>query len=283
MPSHLKCEAGVIATEETQSAGQRAPAPVVFLHGQPGAASDWADVVEVLPPALRTVAFDRPGYRSNPRPPGTLEDNARWLLAELDAAGIRDAVLVGHSYGGGVALTAAALAPHRVRALVLVASVGPHCLDGWDRLLAAPIAGPVCAVAAWWLTPGFARQRVARIERQRGRRLEPNEFLNWESWGSARHEHGAMWRTFLTEQRELVRHLDQLEARLPLVTAPTVILSDPTDKMIPMATAYALQEGLAHSRVVPVIGGGHNLPRRNPAAVASEIVRFYDVLEQPNG
>ena len=251
------------------------------MHGQPGAASDWDDVVRELPPALENVTLDRPGYRANPRPAGSLEDNARWLLAELDAAAIADAVLVGHSYGGGVALTTAALVPDRVRGLVLVASIGPHCLDGWDRLLAAPVAGPVCALAAWWLTPWVARKRLSRIERIRQRPLASDEFLNWESWGNARHEHGAMWRTFLTEQRELVRHLDQLVDRFPRVVAPALILADPSDKMIPIATAEALHAALPGSRLVRIDTGGHNLPRRNPHAVAAEIARFYATLEPP--
>ena len=84
-------------------------------------------------------------------------------MADLDARGIERAVLVGHSYGGGVALSVAALAPERVEALVLLASVGPGCLTGWDRLLAAPVAGEVCALAAWWLTPWLARARLAAI------------------------------------------------------------------------------------------------------------------------
>ena len=44
-------------------------------------------------------------------------------------------MLVGHSYGGGIALSVAALALQRVEALVLLASVGPGCLD---RLGLAP-------------------------------------------------------------------------------------------------------------------------------------------------
>ena len=255
----------------------------MFLHGQPGAASDWAGVRGALPEATQALAFDRPGYRANPHPPGSLDDNARWLLAELDAAGIAEAVLVGHSYGGGVALTTAALAPSRVRGVVLVASIGPQCLDGWDRLLAAPIAGPICAVSAWWLTPWFARKRVERVERRRRKPLEPDELLNWESWGNARHAHGAMWRTFLIEQRELVHNLDRLEARLLLVKAPTLILADPADKMIPVATAYALQKGLPNARVVLIGEGGHNLPRRNPEAIASEIARFCTALPPRQG
>ena len=91
---------------------------------------------------------------------------ARSWLSWMRAASAR-AVLVGHSYGGGVALSVAQLAPERVEALVLLASVGPDCLTGWDRLLAAPVTGEVCAVTAWWLTPWLARARLAAIARRR--------------------------------------------------------------------------------------------------------------------
>ena len=178
---------------------------VLLLHGQPGAGSDWDAVVRALPAHLRSLALDRPGYRGSPHPPGTLSDNARWLLAELDRAGLEETILVGHSYGGGVALTAAALAPDRIRGLVLVASVGPGCLDGWDTLLAAPVAGPICAVVAWWLTPWFARKRLARIQRIGDHPMEMDQHVSWEIWGGARHEHGAMWRTFLTAARTRTR------------------------------------------------------------------------------
>ncbi len=248
-------------------------AAVVFLHGQPGAASDWDEVVRALPASTRSLALDRPGYRKNPHPAGNFADNARWILAEMDHAGIDEAILVGHSYGGGVALTAA-LASERVRGLVLVSSVGPHCLDGWDRLLAAPVAGPVCAIAAWWLTPWFARQRLARIERKRGRPLERHEYLNWRAWGHARHEHGAMWRTFLTEQRDLVHHLAELDATLEQILAPTVIIADPTDKLIPVETARALHAGLRHSRLTLFEGGAHHLPQLSPRAIAEEVAKL---------
>jgi len=252
--------------------------PVVLLHGQPGAGSDWDAVVRALPPRLRSLALDRPGYRTSPHPPGSFHDNAQWLLSELDHAEVQDAILVGHSYGGGIALTAATLAPERVRGLVLVSSVGPGCLDGWDTLLAAPIAGPVCAVAAWWLTPWFARRRLARIERIRNRPLETDEHVYWEVWGNARHQHGAMWRTFLTEQRALVRGLDQLNTRLDQIAAPTVVIADPADKMIPLATAYALHDRIPRARLVLVGEGGHHLPRRIPKIIAAEIALLAESL-----
>src|SRR5260370_37581160 len=108
-----------------------------------------------LPPTLHAVAVDRPGSSSSRQPAAGFAGNARAVLAELDSRDIARAVLVGHSYGGGVALSAASLAPHRVEALILLASVGPGCLNGWDRLLAAPGAGPASSLLAWPLTPSL--------------------------------------------------------------------------------------------------------------------------------
>jgi pimeloyl-ACP methyl ester carboxylesterase len=107
------------------------------LHGQPGSADDWQQVAARLPAQLRVVTVDRPGYGSNPQSAGGFGANARAVLDLLDSRDILQTVLVGHSYGGGVALSAASMAPHRVEAVVLLASVTPGCVNRWDRLLAA--------------------------------------------------------------------------------------------------------------------------------------------------
>ena len=117
---------------------------LVLLHGQPGSPADWQQVAGRLPAQLHAIAPDRPGYGSSQLPAGGFAANARAILDDLDARGITRAVLVGHSYGGGVALSAVRLAPGRVAALVLLASVGPGCVTGWDRLLAAPGTVTTC-------------------------------------------------------------------------------------------------------------------------------------------
>src|SRR6202050_4733261 len=126
---------------------------LVLLHGQPGSPADWQLVTRRLPAQLHAVAADRPGYGSSQLPAGGFAAHARAVLDDLDSRGVTRAVLVGHSYGGGVALSAASLAPGRVEAVVLLASVGPGCVTGWDRLLAAPGVGQLCALVAWGLRP----------------------------------------------------------------------------------------------------------------------------------
>src|SRR5260370_23991035 len=115
---------------------------LVLLHGQPGSPADWQRVMGGLPPTLHAVAVDRPGYSSSRQPAAGFAGNARAVLAELDSRDIARAVLVGHSYGGGVALSAASLAPHRVEALILLARVSPGRPTARDRLPAPPRPGP---------------------------------------------------------------------------------------------------------------------------------------------
>jgi pimeloyl-ACP methyl ester carboxylesterase len=247
---------------------------LVLLHGQPGSPADWQLVSGRLPAPLHAVAADRPGYGSSQLPAAGFAANARAVLDDLDSRGITRAVLVGHSYGGGVALSAASLAPDRVAAVVLLASVGPGCVTGWDRLLAAPGAGQLCALVAWRLTPWMARVWLARIARRRGRPLRPDEHVNWQVWGYAGYGHLPLWSTFLTEQRALLRELDELEDALASVRAPVLVLADPQDSVVPFETARRLARALPHARLQLVEGAGHHLPRRAPAVVADAIVAF---------
>lgn len=250
-----------------------------MLHGQPGLGSDWQELVSLLPAGLRVMAIDRPGYGSSLRSAGGFGANARAVVAEMEEREIDRAVIVGHSHGGGVALALAALAPERVEALVLLASVGPGCLNGWDRLLAAPVTGEVCAIAAWWLTPWLARARLAASSRRRGRPIGASEYVNWHVWGNAHYDNGQLWRTFLTEQRALVRELADLTASIEHVRQPVLLLADPRDTLVPVSTTYQLAAALPDALVELLEDTGHHVPRRGAAQAAPSITRFLTTLD----
>jgi pimeloyl-ACP methyl ester carboxylesterase len=252
---------------------------LVLLHGQPGSAADWQHVTMRLPVPLRAVAIDRPGYGASPLPPAGFAANARAVLGELDSYGIQRVVLVGHSYGGGVALAAASLAPHQIEAVVLLASVGPGCVNAWDRLLAAPGTGELCALAAWRLTPWIARARLAWFTWRYGRSPAPDEHVNWQVWAQVGRGHSSLWRTFLTEQRALVRELDELVTSVPSVKAPVLLLADPKDTLVPVSTARRLAEALPDARLQLVEDAGHHLPRRASATVADAITAFVAAVD----
>ncbi len=103
--------------------------PIVMVHGLPGSAYDWAPLAEALTGlGHRVIAYDRVGYgHSDPRTNDayTPEGNARDLLGLLASEDLRDATVVGWSYGGPVAIIAARKDPSRIGRLVLIGSGGP--------------------------------------------------------------------------------------------------------------------------------------------------------------
>ncbi|MCX4808649.1 alpha/beta fold hydrolase [Streptomyces sp. NBC_01214] len=95
--------------------------PVLLLHGQSATPAEWAPYVEALARAGRRVlAVDRmgePGYTVQRLPIGSADDTAAWLEETLIGLGLERVHLVGHSYGGCVALQHALRAPGRIVSL----------------------------------------------------------------------------------------------------------------------------------------------------------------------
>ena len=126
---------------------------VVFLHGTPGDATDWAPFLHRVPDGQHRLAVDRPGFgQSGPGAPVvTLPDQARAIAGLIARAGA-PAVLVGSSYGGPVALQLAAEHPELVAGVLLVGAAADPARErveaiqhlaarrGIARLLPRPLA-----------------------------------------------------------------------------------------------------------------------------------------------
>jgi len=110
---------------------------VVFLHGAQGDHSVWILQSRYFAHHGHAVlALDLPGHgRSEGAPLPTIEALGHWLVATLDALGVADAVLVGHSMGSLIALETAGAAPDRVRGIALVGTAFPMKVS--EALLAA--------------------------------------------------------------------------------------------------------------------------------------------------
>lgn len=236
---------------------------VLLLHGQPGSRRDWDAVLSHLPAGVTALAPDRPGYgESDERATGFL-GNADAAAALLDREGIERAVVVGHSWGGGIGLALAQHHPERVVGLVLAASVGPECLGLIDRVLAAPVAGGVLAFAGFTAlrhTLGLAPTRRA------AKRLLPSGALTATSRSLRRRD---AWRSFSVEQRLMAAELPALADGLGSISAPTVVLSGDADRIMPKATASLLAEAIPQAELVEVPGAGHLLPVDAPDVVAA--------------
>ncbi len=99
---------------------------VVLLHGWGASSQNLAGVVACLAPLFQVTAVDLPGFGWSQGPPGAwgVADYADHVRQLLDEVRIPKAALLGHSFGGRVAIRLAARHPERVGRLVLVASAG---------------------------------------------------------------------------------------------------------------------------------------------------------------
>ena len=105
--------------------------PVVIIHGVGGWAENWREVMApIAATGRRAIAVDLPGFGES-EAPGRVRhfgpNNAfypTFVVALLDALGIRSAHVVGNSMGGAVAYMTAVSAPGRVRSLTLAAAGG---------------------------------------------------------------------------------------------------------------------------------------------------------------
>ncbi len=117
------------------SRGNSTP-PVVAIHGAGGLGRYWGNQLVGLSRVKRFVTFDLPGHgRSTGPTHTTIAEGAQRVEAIMDVLNIKQAVLIGHSMGGAIALWMSRQLPDRVRALVLVGTgarlrVHPHILNG---------------------------------------------------------------------------------------------------------------------------------------------------------
>ena len=100
---------------------------VAFIHGALHDHSVWTLPARWFAHHGHAVlAVDLPGHgRTSGAPLAGIEALGAWLIALLDAAGVGQVALVGHSMGSLIALEAAAQAPARVRRLVMVGTAYP--------------------------------------------------------------------------------------------------------------------------------------------------------------
>ncbi len=110
---------------------------LLLVHGYPGGPRDYRWLAPALP-GFRVIRIQLPGMGGTPLSTGpatSVTGRAELVVQACDVLGLQDFGLVGHSMGGGIAICAAAALGPRVRALVLLASIGVrphHSLRRWN-------------------------------------------------------------------------------------------------------------------------------------------------------
>lgn len=134
--------------------GPQGPLPVVFLHSAGGDGSHFADQLAHLRRTRRALAVDLPGHGRSPHGSSfAIDDVAADVMASLAARGLERFVLVGHSWGGAVAVAIAGRQPERVAGLLLLDPAGDGRLmpkEVADGLMGSLATNYEAVVAGYW-------------------------------------------------------------------------------------------------------------------------------------
>ena len=234
---------------------------ILFIHGLTGSHRNWAHLVGKLDPDHQVLAPDLFGHGASAKLMGdySLGAHAATLRDLLDRLEIEQVTLVGHSFGGGIAMQFCYLFPERVERLVLVSSGGlGRSVSPLLRAATVLGAGLVLPVIA----SGWVRGRVeaaGRMLTSRGWRASSDMTEIWRGFTSLADADSR--RAFLATTRGVIDPGGQTVSahdRLPMgIDVPTLVVWGTRDRMIPAWHATTAHQVIADSRVVLFEGAGH--------------------------
>ncbi len=270
--------------------------PVVALcAGFVCADSYWKYLVPALETDHRVIVFNYRGIGVSelPRPPGfhthairpddlSIEVNAKDLRAILDAEGVDQAALIGHSMGVQVILEAYEQYAGRVAALVSIA--GPYetplrtfyGTDASARL--APVALPLLhllprlSLLAWrGIVNSPLSYDAGRLARAIGSRTKRSDMTGY-------FDHVSRIDPLIISKMIRGMHAHSAESLLPKIDVPVLICHGTADPFTPIGVAREMADRIRGAKLVVFEDGSHTLPIEYPDEIASEVRAFLSSL-----
>jgi len=258
--------------------------PVVLIHGNPGSYHDYTlAVVERLSRSYYVVAFDRPGHGYSGRPDSgqtTVEVQALIVHEALQKLSLKNPVLVGHSWGGSLALAAAVAYGNDLAGMVLLAPAAypSVSIEWWSVFPNVPLIGKFVVNT---LTP-FVGRAIVRNSLKRA--YDPQEVQtdyvdrSLELWMRP-----DQIRACAYDERTLGASLKALSERYRDIEMPVVIVTGSADRLLnPEEHAYPLHKTIRNSKLVVLPETGHQLPQTRPDAVVSAIDAVWAASSKPD-
>lgn len=230
--------------------------PILFLHGWGISAEPYHETLQLLAQQHPVIAPDLPSFARSSYSDliPNYDSYAKFLLSFLDALNLQQVHLVGHSLGGGIAITLSALAPNKVKSLVLVDSTG------------------VPTVSIPEVVPRRAIEMTAQL-------LLPKLKLKLVDIPQV-FSHNLVSNTGNVIQALLLSLQVDLSHLLPKIQAPCLLLWSDKDLTTPLEAAHEMAAKIPNSRLVTVEEGFHEWALWYPEKFTSIVLDYVHQVEQ---
>jgi pimeloyl-ACP methyl ester carboxylesterase len=261
-----------LRTRVLETGPPRANEAIVLLHGSPGSANDWDDLLPRTGALARSIAFDLPGFGEADKPRSwaySPESFARFITSALARLDIRHAHLVMSDLGGAAGVFWAATQPEAFTSAVLL-NTGAFIDYRWHpiaRMHRAPLLGTLVALCA---KPGL---RTAMRRFDKAPRKPPAEVIDrWQRdyrWGSRR----AMLRFYRATPTSM---FEQIAPVLRGLNRPAMVLWGAHDHFVPVEQAQRQRNSFPDAEIVLMANSGHYPHLDDPRGVAATILPFLE-------
>jgi pimeloyl-ACP methyl ester carboxylesterase len=246
--------------------GNKQPDPnketVLFIHGTGQDHTIWVLPTRYFVRHDRNVlAVDLPGHgRSGGEPLKSVEAMADWVIQVLDAAGLSQAAVVGHSLGSLVTIAAAARHPDRVRAIALVGVTVPMPVSEFLLANAQEDRHEAIEMLNFW---GYSKSA------QLGGNATPG---HWMLGGGMRLMEKAGPGVIYTDLYACNEYIEGLE-HAARVACPALLILGERDMLTPVRAAMKVAAALPDAEKTILQGSGHALLAEKPDPVLDQLIR----------
>jgi pimeloyl-ACP methyl ester carboxylesterase len=223
--------------------------PVVLVHGLSASAHWWDRNIGDLARHFSVHVIDLPGFgRNRHLTLLELDLTAGWIVRWLDAVGLPQVDLIGHSMGGYLSIQVAAMYPDQVRRLVLV--------DPVVRPFVRPYSQPIVRLAA----------ELTHVPR----RFLPTVARDFVRAG-------------FSNVRRAAHSVVRADARplLPSIESPTLVVWGSRDSLLLADGAAEIGEALPDARVQILQGAGHTPMWEQPDVFNQLTIAFLNQGVEP--